>query len=175
MTLTSQDVRPLSGAMARPSAALTLAPGPARALLVVAVVAGALGGAAATGPHAATAAIRAAGPELARLLRAMAALKVLMAAPLMAAVAWRLGSVVSPGRLVADAAACAAMAVGPGLIWSLAQVKLGALLLHGGLLATVVLLWRDPAVRERLSAAIAARRTVLARRVRTAPRPSAGR
>jgi hypothetical protein len=107
----------------------------------------------------------------------MAALKLLIAAPLAAAVAWRLGVATGPARLAGYAAACAAMAAGPGLIWSLAQVPLGALLLHGGLLATGLMLWRDPMVGARLAAVVAARRAALARGelVRTAPPPSAGR
>jgi hypothetical protein len=111
----------------------------------------------------------------------MAALKVVLAAPVVAAVLWRLGAPVSPWRLLAYGLAGAAMAAGPGLIWSLAQVGLGALLLHGGLLGALILLWRDGAVRDRLSGAVAARRTVLARRpagdldFRTNPPRSAGR
>jgi hypothetical protein len=161
MTLASQDAGALRRSLAAPT---TLSPRLARGLLAAAVALGAVGGAVAVDPHVAASAAHAAGPDLARLLRAMAALKVLMAAPLVAAVGWRLGTMISAGPLLAYAAACAAMAAGPGLIWSLAEVKLGALLLHGGLLGTAVLLWRDPTVRERLSAAVAARRTVLARR-----------
>jgi hypothetical protein len=37
----------------------------------------------------------------------------------------------------------------------------GAVLLHGGIFAAVVLLWRDPSVGQRLAAMIAARRTAL--------------
>jgi hypothetical protein len=40
----------------------------------------------------------------------------------------------------------------------MAHVAAGAVLLHAGLLATVVLLWRDPAVGQRLASLVAARR-----------------
>ena len=74
---------------------------------------------------------------------------------------WRLGSPVTWTRFAFYAVAVASMAAGPGLIWDMAQVKLGALFLHGGLLATVLLLWRDPAMSTRLSSVIAARRAKL--------------
>jgi hypothetical protein len=72
---------------------------------------------------------------------------------------------VSPARWIAGyAMAAAAMAAGPGLIWNMVHIGLGALFLHAGLVATLVMLWRDPAVAQRLSAAIAARRAADARR-----------
>jgi hypothetical protein len=170
MTLASNSYQTLVSAAPAP---LRFSPNPSRVIFVLTVAIAAVGGAVAVDAPAAALAARAAGPELARLLRAMAALKVALAAPVFAAVLWRLGAPASPGRLLAYGLAGAAMAAGPGLIWSLAQLKLGALLLHGGLLSALVLLWRDGAVRERLSAAIASRRAVLA--LRGAPRPSAGR
>ena len=39
--------------------------------------------------------------------------------------------------------------------------RLGALLLHGGLIATAMLVWRDPATRARLSEIIARRQAAL--------------
>jgi len=47
----------------------------------------------------------------------------------------------------------------PGLIWGLAHILLGAVLLHGGLIAMAVLIWRDPTTRARLSEIVARRRT----------------
>ena len=85
-------------------------------------------------------------------------LKAAIAACVIAATAWRLAS---PARLpwfVSYALACAAMAAGPGLIWNMSHVGAGALLLHGGLLGCVLMLWRDPATAARLAALIAARR-----------------
>jgi hypothetical protein len=106
-------------------------------------------------------AAQAAGPELTRLLRAMAGLKLMFAAGLLAAAYWRLAVSASPWRLASYAAAGAAMAAGPVLIWEMAHIRLGALLLHGGLLAGGLLLWRDPAVGARLSTIVARRRAIL--------------
>ena len=61
----------------------------------------------------------------------------------------------------AYAPACAGEAAGPSLIWQMAYVSAGALILHVGLLAAVILLWRDPAVGARLAMIVAARRAAL--------------
>ncbi len=53
------------------------------------------------------------------------------------------------------------MAAGPVLIWEMAHVRLGALLLHGGFLAGALLLWRDPTVGARLGDMVARRRATL--------------
>ncbi len=98
------------------------------------------------------------GSELTRLLRFMAAVKGVLALGAVGAVLWRLGSAIGLGRFVAYGACCAVMVTGPGLIWGMAHVGLGALLLHGGLFGLIVLLWRDPAVPVRLEAALARRR-----------------
>ncbi len=147
-----------------PSAAVRFAavsPVGARVLLIAAVLAAGLGGivVADTGT-AAQAAIHADG-DLTRLLRAMAVLKAVMAAGATAAVFWRLGAAAPWPWLAAYLATCAAMVAGPGVIWGMAHVGLGALLLHGGLLAAILLLWRDPAVGARLSALVASRRAAL--------------
>jgi hypothetical protein len=63
--------------------------------------------------------------------------------------------------VAAYALAFAGMAAGPGLIWQMAYVRTGALLLHAGLFAALILLWRDPAMGARLGAMVAARRAVL--------------
>ena len=99
-------------------------------------------------------------PDLARLLRAMAVLKALIASGAVSAVLWRLGSSVTLPRLAGYALAGAAMAAGPGLIWSMTHLGAGALLLHGGLLACALLLWRDPEVSRRLAKMVAARRAM---------------
>ncbi len=131
------------------------------AVLAGAVVGGVVVAAVATSPAEAGLAVQAAGPELTRLLRAMAGLKLLFAAGLLAATAWRLEAPAPAWRLAAYAAAASAMAAGPMLIWDMAHLRLGALLLHGGLLAGVLLLWRDPAMGRRLADTIAARRAIL--------------
>jgi len=43
----------------------------------------------------------------------------------------------------------------------MAQVGAGALLLHAGLLLTILLLWRDPVVAGRLAELVATRRAAL--------------
>ncbi len=100
-------------------------------------------------------------PELAWLLRAMAVLKMSAAAAATAGIAWRLGSPAKPAWLAGYALALAATWAGPGLIWDMAHLRLGALLLHGGLAGALVLLWRDPVAGARLGAIIDARRRVL--------------
>jgi len=99
-------------------------------------------------------------PALARLLRAMAAIKMLLAAGAGAALWWRLGAPARPAWLAGYTAAAGAMAAGPALIWNLSHIGAGALLLHGGLLATMLLLWRDPVTGMRLEQAIARRRAI---------------
>ncbi len=110
---------------------------------------------------AASPALANADPNLTGLLRAMTVLKMAMAAAATGAVVWRLGMPARPRWLGVYALAGALMWAGPGLIWSMTHVGTGALLLHGGLLATLVLLWRDPAVGTRLAAIIAARREAI--------------
>ena len=135
-----------------------LTPRLARSAIAV-IVAGAVGLSFALGDAPATSrAVADAGPELTRLLRFMAVIKGGFALGALSAVLWRLGSDVSPGRFVTYGACCAVMAAGPGLIWAMAHVGLGALLLHGGLVALLVLLWCDPAIPARLEAALASRR-----------------
>ena len=130
--------------------AFPVAPGVARGVVVAALVVGVVAGWGLTRTGAAELAVAAAGPELTRLLRAMAGIKLLLAAGAAAAVWWRLGMGVGRGWLAGYAVAGAAMAAGPGLIWQMAHAGAGALLLHGGLAATVVLLWRDPGTVARL-------------------------
>ncbi len=134
-----------------------------RVLLIVVMSVAILGAAFATDAQSAAQAARDAGADLTRLLRAMAALKAIIAAGAIAAVLWRLGSAVTPLWFAAYATASAAMAAGPALIWSMAHVGLGAVLLHGGLLAAILLLWRDKVTGMRLQAVITARRAALRR------------
>ncbi len=136
-----------------------------RLLLVCGTLAGLALAALATPAELAAQAAQAAGPELTRLLRAMAALKLVFALGLLSATYWRLATPAASWRLASYVAAGAAMAAGPVLIWQLAHIRLGALLLHGGLLACALLLWRDPAVGTRLGAIVARRRTTLRARI----------
>jgi hypothetical protein len=132
-----------------------LAPGVARAILLAVITIAFLAGCHFTGGPAAAAH---AGPALARLLRFMAVVKAGIALAACAAVLWRLGAAITLPWFTAYAVSAAAMAAGPGLIWGMAHVAPGALLLHGGLIATVLLVWRDPAVASRLAHMVAAKR-----------------
>jgi hypothetical protein len=146
---------------ATPAGAGALSPVIARALLALVIAAAFAGGLFATGREASASAIALAGADLTHLLRAMALLKALMAAGTVAAVMWRLDSPVTRARWAAYALACAAAAVGPGLIWRMAHVGAGALTFYVGLLGASVLLWRDPAVGARLAITVNAWRAKL--------------
>jgi hypothetical protein len=138
-----------------------LSPPLARGIVVAAVAAAALAGWVATDPTTAAASAARAGEGLTRLMRAMAAIKAAMAVAALAGVLWRLAAPVSAAWLGAYVAAAAAMAAGPGLIWTMTRVALGATLLHAGLIAMLILLWRDPAVGRRLANIVAARRAAI--------------
>ncbi len=155
-----------SAAVSPPGAALPrrLAPRTACLLFCALLAIAASLGAGSTGPREMMQAVARAGVDWAHLLRAMAALKTVMAAGAAAAVLWRLASPAKPAWLAAYSLAGMTMMAGPGLVWGLAHVGLGALLLHGGLAATLLLLWRDPQVGTRLAALVEARRAATAAR-----------
>lgn len=150
--------RASAGAGARPAG---VAPWAARSLLALAVVAGLAFGLLATGTAAASHAEAAAGADFTRLLRGMALIKMALCAAAVAGVGWRLGAAVLLPWLAAYVGLAFAMAAGPGLIWDMVHVRLGALLLHGGLFASLVLLWRDPVAAARLEAMVATRRAAI--------------
>ncbi len=131
-----------------------LRPAVARSIVGLAL----FGGAAAGFAWGAPAAGAAADPELLRLLRAMAALKLLFAAAATGAILWRLQLPVAPLRLAGYAFGAAATLAGPGLLWNGAHPGAAALLLHGGLAASLLLLWQDPATSLAIERAIARRR-----------------
>ena len=131
---------------------------PTRAFMLLFVVAALVAGFVVTEGSLARSAVAVAGEELTRLLRGMALLKAGMALLAGGAVLWRLKTKVTPRWFALYAMALGAMAAGPGLIWDMAYVRAGAVLLHGGLLASVLLVWRDPVVTERLRSFIRARR-----------------
>lgn len=86
-------------------------------------------------------------PSLLLLLRFMAAMKfagVLAAAGL---VHWRLTQLIVPRFAITYLAALGIMALAPGLIFALRGIALGAALFHIGLLAFLVLAWKDDGVR----------------------------
>jgi hypothetical protein len=144
-----------------PAGAGALTPAIARALLALVVAASFAAGLLATGTEASASAIALAGADLTHLLRAMALLKALIAAGVVAAAMWRLRSPVTRARWAAYAAACAGAAAGPSLIWQIAHVGAGALTFYVGLLAALILLWRDPAVGARLAMMVDAWRAKL--------------
>lgn len=167
--MTTAFARTNNGIMTSRSRSRSIAsPTALRLLLLLLISAAVAGGVLATSSADAAQAVADAGGDLVRLLRVMAALKVGLAVGATAAVLWRLGSAVTPVWFTAYAIACGAMGAGPALIWSMAYVGTGALLLHGGLAAVVLLLWRDPGVADRLSAMIMARRASLAVRASSA-------
>jgi len=130
----------------------------ARTLLMAVIVLAFAGGLLATDSARTARLIAGGGGDWANLLRAMAALKMLFAGAASAAVLWRLGAPISATRWSGYALGLAAAWAGPGLIWGLAHLLVGTVLLHGGLIATAVLVWRDPAIRARLSDMVACRR-----------------
>jgi hypothetical protein len=153
---TTTPMVPVRGTLVTP----TILRGGMLAVMIGALIAGFL----VTGTEAANLAIAQYGAELTRLLRFMAAVKAVIAVAGSGAVLWRLGSAISLPRFAAYALTCAVMATGPGLIWSMSHVALGALLFHGGLFATILLFWNDPAVSARLVDMVAVRRQQIASR-----------
>lgn len=141
------DLRALmpAGAVARRGAFLLLA------------LAGLAAGFVLTGQAASAEAAKLAGEDLTRLLRGMAAIKVAIILPAIAAILWRLGTYASSALFAAYTASAVAMTLSIGLIWHMAHVGPGALLMHAGLIGTLVLLFRDKAVGQRLSSALKAR------------------
>ena len=137
------------------------APTVRRAAMLALIGLAAIAGFVWTGQGPSAAAVALAGPDLTRLLRAMTGLKLLLAAVATAGLLWRLAAPVAWPRFATYALAAGSMAMGPGLIWGMVHVRLGALLLHAGLFALAVLLWRDPASSARLADLITARRRAL--------------
>ncbi len=152
------SIVPAASSTTAPAGTGTLSPALARVLLVLVTAASVAAGLLATGTEVSASAITLAGADLTHVLRAMALLKVAIAVGMAAAALWRLGSPVTLAWWVTYALACAGMAAGPGLIWQMAYVRTGALLLHAGLFAALMLLWRDPVMGARLNTMVAARR-----------------
>ena len=85
----------------------------------------------------------AADPELARVLRFMAAVKGGMALVALALVGLRLGAPVMPSRGLGYLLAAAGAAAAPTLIWQLTWIGPAALLFYASVGTLVVLGWRD--------------------------------
>ena len=81
--------------------------------------------------------------QLVFLLRFMALMKGAMVLGALGLTRWRLRRPASDRLAIGYAAALAAMAMAPGLIWSLAAIAPGAACFHAGLLLFLLLAWRD--------------------------------
>ncbi len=136
----------------------TVSPRLARALLAGAVLSAGVAGWLATDPVSAAQAAARAGGDLTRLLRAMAVIKMALAAAVLAGMWWRMATPTPAGRLAAYVAAAATMSAGTVMIWGIAQVAVGALALHAGLITGLVVLWRDPDVAQRITGIVDRRR-----------------
>ncbi len=84
--------------------------------------------------------------QLVFLLRFMALVKGAMVLGALGLTQWRLRRPASDRLALGYGVALAAMALAPGLIWSLDAIALGAACFHAGLLVFFVLAWRDDAV-----------------------------
>ena len=84
--------------------------------------------------------------QLVFLLRFMALVKGAMVLGALGLTQWRLRRPASDRLALGYGVALATMALAPGLIWSLAAIAPGAACFHAGLLAFLVLAWRDDAV-----------------------------
>lgn len=127
-----------------PAGAIRLPRIQARVLIgAVLLVAGAAGFLVTPAPVAQRA-VAEAGAELTQLLRMMALVKLLLVAGAVWLVDWRLHFPASKTLTAAYLAGLALAAAGPGLIWGMAHVALGAVLLHAGLILVGVAVWRDP-------------------------------
>jgi hypothetical protein len=82
-------------------------------------------------------------PALARLLRAMAVIKGVLALAAALAAWWRFGWRVSPGVSIAYLAAASALSGAAMLIWQLTWIPFAAVLFHAALIGLLLAAWRD--------------------------------
>ena len=81
------------------------------------------------------------------LLRFMVLVKAAMVVGAVGLAHWRLRAPIGGAMACGLVAATATMALAPGLIWSLTYIILGAGCFHAGLLAYLVIAWRDGRLR----------------------------
>jgi hypothetical protein len=81
--------------------------------------------------------------ELLRILRFMAAVKMLFALVASAIAYWRLGFSIHRGAAFVLVSAVTLMATAPPMIWSGSHIGIGAALFHSGLLFFLALAWMD--------------------------------
>ena len=82
-------------------------------------------------------------PQLAFLLRGMAALKALMVAAAAGVLWWRLGHPIGPGLAAVYLVGCCSMAAASVLVWQLSLIPLAALAFHLGGFAVLLAAWSD--------------------------------
>lgn len=82
-------------------------------------------------------------PELAVLLRGMAAIKGLLAVLAASLVCWRFGLPISVRAAGAYATCAGLMFVACALIWQLAFIPLAAALFHAGGIGALLVAWRE--------------------------------
>jgi hypothetical protein len=82
-------------------------------------------------------------PELAVLLRGMAAIKGLLAVLGAGLIYWRFGLTISARAALAYTTAVGLMFVGCALIWQLAFIPLAAALFHAGGIGALLVAWRE--------------------------------
>lgn len=82
-------------------------------------------------------------PELFRLLRGMATIKLVMAVVALALVWWRLGRPVAPGLGAVYVGGVCTLALATGLIWQLNAVLPASALFHSATFALLLAAWRD--------------------------------
>ena len=90
-----------------------------------------------------------AGADLTRVLRFMVLLKGMLAIGMLGLVSLRFRFAIAPGLAFAYTAGSAVMAAGPGVMWNMADIGLGALLFYAGLAALFVLARIDEGARWR--------------------------
>jgi hypothetical protein len=88
-------------------------------------------------------------PELAVLLRGMAAIKGLLAVFAASLVYWRFGLRISARAAWAYATCAGLMFVGCAVIWQLAFIPLAAALFHAGGMGALCVAWREGRQRSR--------------------------
>jgi len=145
--MTDLSIQPAGQVAAR----RTLTPILSRLALLACLAIGAGLAWASVSPASSAGAVEAAGADLTRLLRGMAAIKALICLAILAGVSWRLAAPVSALGLSGYGTMAFAMGAGLVLTWSMVSLALGAVLLHVGLLGALVLLARDRAVGHRLN------------------------
>ncbi len=113
-----------------------------------------LGAALGIGAMTADPAVRAADPDLARLLKGMMFIKGVLALAATAAIGWRAGIAAPSAWALGYALTLAAMWSGVGAMWHISHAGFAAVALHGGFFAALVLLFRDPKVERALAQAV---------------------